>query len=322
MEDKSFVHIKAHGLPGIFPNEDLTGRWWQIAPRIISDSDFSITVPTDRKYQLINDPSFRIRNIQVQIFNKYEIWVFADEDTNINLWNKVHSLWIYTNDGNGGDTIEHKAFVLNDIVATKQQLSGTHKFKYTIQYADININNYMGEDPISNFLESRSVFENSLFGNPGSVFGINKIDFRLDTAKSINNEFEQAWNQYYSNHGQGEAINKYVINTAIQPIEMTVERMSKPHELPDGTIKLARLVQVKIKRLVFYLGEIEKNLVERYLPYCHDGSASTTLMQITGAGNFLSLENIRPQISELDEGIDIYEVIIDLPYEIIDFSPL
>lgn len=324
----AYIEITAEGFPGIFPDFTFKGRHFIEGDRLPNSGDLSVKIETEEEWELVNDPFEYIRKVQTTMWRRYELHVFGHEATKINQWDKVQNLWIKVVDS-GGNKITYKARVLNDIVGTRKRMGDTFKYDYTIDFIDINIANYSGKQPIANFLESRTLFEGNTYGDFDSFAGLNYLEFRLtpdagagNFANGIDDDFKYAWNQYYFIRDDTlTGSHKYRILTALQAKDTTVPREDISDVSGDFTEKKSRQVKYKAKRIVFYCLEKDKNIVERYCNYCHDGENKLTLLHLNGIGNFTSLESVNPKIKKVRDGKGIWRIEIELIYEKIDYLP-
>lgn len=330
-----YIKITAEGLPGIFPTFDFKGRFWIEGSRLTRNGYSHTAIRTKLQHQLTNDNLFIQRGVQSQLWRRYELKVEAHEDTDTGLWGKTRNLWIEVNDGTV--TLVYKAMLLIDIGSTRKKLADTDKYEYTIDFADIYLNNYEGDQPVSNFLESRTLFKSDEFGAANTFQNLNYLEFNVSSSTlnpvNIDNEFKFAFNQFYGLYDSNgnpvlipliSTTNMYRIATAIEHTEITILKEPLEGVLGDFTENLSRQVKFKGKRLVFYLKEFEANIVDRYLNYCYNGTSGTSesfYKSITLGANFNTIERLNAKISRLDDAVDLYEVVIELPYEKIDFSP-
>lgn len=277
-----FLKIEITNLPTIYPSSDFVDKYFT-TNRIVADGFYDEIITTSNKFSKVNDTNVEQRNIQVLVYNKYTLTLFAKENTNLELIKYADVVTITAQNG-----VIHKAKILS---LEKAKATSTQGLIYTLSYADKNPANYPNnEQQIINFLRSDKVSNgNTLtFSNAGTI----------------------------STEWTGLS-NTYTINTALTPIKNTLDLAEKTQELNNIKVSSKQIVNNQLL-MTFYLTEAQSRIVSTYLPMCLIVTADINSTQYSGT--YTALERCIPEIKQIEQGIDLYECIISIVIENIVYN--
>lgn len=278
-----FLKIEVSGLPTIYPSTTFVDKYFT-TNRIVNDGFYEEVLTTAEKYSKVNDLNFEQRNIQILVYNKYQLKIFAKESTQIELIKYADVVNI-----TGQNGIVHRAKILS---LEKAKAGVTQGLVYTLNYADKNEANYPNNSQqVVNFLRSDSL-----------VGSLNSLTFSNSSALS------SEWT---------ELSNTYTINTLLSPIVSTANLAEKTQEINNLKIRSKQIVNNQLV-LTFYLTEAQSKIVSTYLPMCL--IAVSTINSSVHSGTYTALENIIPEIKAVSGAIDLYECNISLIYENIVYN--
>lgn len=142
--------IQVSQLPGVFPSWSYQDNIYTLN-RPIRIGYHEETFKTDKKFKIVGDSWQRERNIQAITYDKYKINLPAKEHQGIGL--VKYGDYITINDS--ASSFLHLAMVIN---LTEQYQAETLALIYTLEYADINPQNYKDyQQPVSDFLKSEVI---------------------------------------------------------------------------------------------------------------------------------------------------------------------
>ena len=280
--NSNIVKIQISGLPAIFPTADWTGKV-NTYQRVIQIGNHSEVVVTEQTWKTIYDENYQQRTIQSITYDKYQLRIPANEHLRVDLIEHAKFVYVDTQ-----DEVRHKAKVLSVDYAKE---TGTELGGYTIEYADINPQNYKNQQlPINNFLESSQLL------NEFEASQLVKID--LVNSQSIDDEWAATgYPTFYT-----ELLPYYDVSETEEESEKSasIEKVTRSSN--------ARLLHVK-----FFLTESDKNTVAKYLPLCDQVTLTDPL------GSRLAVERVMPEIEPIGTGL--WSVDVKLKYNVLNYYP-
>ncbi len=301
----NYVKIECKELPTIYPRVGYTDivDYKYISDRVVSRGYYFEKFLTDKKFNIRNDSIYQQRTIQTILYNKYELKIFATESIGVQLLELAKYMVVTLQDGS-----IHNAVIT--AITEESNINETRLSVYTVEYYDINLNNYPeAVQPINNFLESRYLRSKFFIpvGDSDLIVAQNYLNgIRFSSTKTIDTYFTSL-------------SDKGTIFTELTPFIDISEPKQAITEL-NGLEITTQVSNKNIAQTRFYLNESDKNLVTKYLPMCDN---VTLYYKKNGISyTLLALETTIAEVVEIVGAVDLYRIDINIVYSNLVFNKL
>ena len=279
---QDYTKIEVTGLPAIYPTNYMDRMYLYNEP---TQAGIHEETFMSRKFKTINDTTWKERMIQGIMFDKYKLEIYGHRGRNIPLLKSAATVNITLKN----EQI-HRAKILE---LTEEELQGTEQIKYTLVYADTNPNNYRnGQFPANNPLLGSTLTDYYTPVNLNYIF--------ISAGATIDAEMTALGNLYF-------------FYTIIQPLKTIEDYEQEGAKIDKLEIPFNQTVQRAVT-CYLYLNEIEKNILEKYVRICGTVQFYSPLY-----GMFDDVEPVKVECKEVDGGVDIYECVVTLKYENLNY---
>ena len=291
------ILVKSFIVPAVYPDYDW-GDVLLLNYRPIRIPSLTNKVMTDGNFKLVDENFHRQRLVQSVTYNKYKIIFYAKENNNVDLLDVAEVIDVELFDGLNNLIETHHAIVT---ALTQSFVQETMNSKVVLEYYDVNPANYRNsEQPVNNLLTSSAVFDR--YSNPNTELDINTLcSLTLGTYTSPDQEYTDL---AYDSEGRLE----YPIFTRLYPVitnnignEKTIQKFGVNYPTESN--------RFKILNAVFYLNEVEAQIIDKYTSLCE-----SSYLQLD-ENLIYPVERIIPKITKIDGGIDLYKCEISMKYE-------
>jgi len=241
-----------------------------------------------------SEPNFeRQRRIQSILYDRYELTIIAKESHNLQLLEFAENVIIQ-------DIGNLKTYHIKVIAGTlsETRLAGTDVKKVSFMFYDTNGANYIdGGQPVSDPLK-HSILESN-------IAGLSFIS--LYTASHVTDEFDSESKIFY---------------TKLIPKLLSSDIEYKNALLAIGKIDISGSLNYKIVRFIIFASRENAMFLKNYTNRTSPVTSSTTgEFYTTGqidATIYRAVSSCVIVVEQVDGAVDLYQVTIDIPYEIIN----
>ena len=264
--------IRIKELPGIYPNYSYVDTIYSTnRPIKIGFHEESFT--TDKKFKTTNDTWYNNRKIQTILYDKYSINIPAKENQRIGLLKYGDFIEIEFPTGS-----THECLIL---AVNEQYVGDSFAIMYTIEYADINPQNYTNlEQPVINYLKHENIENAGVYGTLAAA---------------------------YLNNGSGTT----KIYTRLLP-EFDVSEYDVKEEKVNSINVTSYVAYQGTLKARFYIGQTNANLIKDLLRF--SSGYNSGYLKIVYGYTYQSIELVKPDISQIVGAVDLYEWNLEIKY--------
>lgn len=290
MQNNDVTQIRIKYIPALFPNYDFSDRKY-VDYRVVKLPENQIElIKTDKKFKRVDTNISTNQLIQSIVYSRYELELFINENIEIDYCKYARDVEIITNYG-----LTYKAEVTS-IEYEKQEKS----YFYHVNLTFIDL--VEDEKSISNYLDKTFI---------QNVIGLNNANCLV---------LQPKYNIY--NTDGFETGNQFKIYTILEPDFTRVDGNIIEQKFENGQKVFVNTQDNAICQLRFYLSESEKNLFLSYAKrafYYENQIEKGIELLLVNHENIIPTNPIDYTISSKNELIGLYELIIELSYDFINY---